>query len=140
MNRIFITDGNIRFVINLKAVNNMKNKFYSLFFLVLFAMPFPFISIYLDFKYGSMIGYLIMITAYIVLIYGCKLIKNNKIYLYGNGISVIVSLIFIQSVAHESWYYYFKPLTPVQLLIFLALLGLILQLSAWYFITKNLEK
>ena len=95
---------------------------------------------YLDFKYGTMIGYLVMTTAYVALIYGCKIINDNKIYLYGNVISATVSLIFIQSVTQESWYYYFKPLTPVQLLLFLALLIFLLQLSTEYFITKNLEK
>lgn len=126
--------------INLKVVSNMKNKLYSLLFLLLFALPFPFISMYLDFKYGTMLGYLIMIAVYVALTYGCRRINNHKVYLYGNGISVVVSLIFMQSVTYESWSYYFTPLSPVQLLFFIAILAGVLQLSAGYFINKNLEK
>lgn len=118
----------------------MKNKFYSQILLILFGLPFPFISMYLDFKFGTMIGYLIMIGAYIALVYGCQLINEKKVNLYGNAISVVISLFFIQRITFESWSYYFNPLTPYQLLIFLAALGVLIQFSAGYFINRNLEK
>lgn len=116
----------------------MKKNILSILILTIYGFPFSFISMYIDFKYGSMIGYGIMITSYVGLVYICKLVKFKNIILLGNLISSIISFVCVSNTPYEIWGYYFNPLTPIKLLILICILAILLQLFIIYLINKKL--
>ncbi|MFJ7640063.1 hypothetical protein [Peribacillus sp. NPDC097225] len=94
----------------------------------LYCFPFVYFSMYQDFNNRSMLGYLLMIVTTSILAFFGKLYSNSIPIISGNTVSAIISFYFISEMAgNEHWGGYFKPLTPYQLLIFVALVNLIPQ-------------
>ncbi|WP_240611956.1 hypothetical protein [Planococcus halotolerans] len=92
---------------------------------------------YQDFADGLMLGYLLMIAATSLLAFFSKLFSNSLPVIIGNMLSIIVSFYFINNMAgSEGWGWYFKPLSPIQLLITVSLLNLIPQFFAMKFANK----
>lgn len=109
----------------------MKKIGLNLLIICLYCFPFVYFFMYKDFHSGSMIGYLLMIILTAVIAYFGKSTNNKFSLIIGNIASVMTSYYFINNMAgYESWEGYFKPLTPVQLLIFVSILNLIPQLIA----------
>ncbi|WP_274310358.1 hypothetical protein [Solibacillus daqui] len=81
---------------------------------VVYAYPFVFFAMYMDFIKGSLWGYLIMIAGTSILAVIGKLIMQKKLIILGNLISYFSSIYFVYSMQTlEGWDGYFKPLTAM---------------------------
>ncbi|MFJ6414674.1 hypothetical protein ACIQLG_17985 [Terribacillus saccharophilus] len=109
----------------------MKKIIVGILIVCLYCFPFVYNSMYQDFANRSMLGYLLMLMATLLLAFLGKLFSSSIYLIIGNIISVIISFYFINEMSwNEEWGGYFKPLTPNQLLIFASVLFLIPQLFA----------
>lgn len=106
----------------------MKKNIVSILILLIYATPFVFISMYLDYTQRSMLGYLIMILAYIFLSCIHKLNNNKYIIFLGNFISFLLSYLLANRVTSGGWGGYFKPFGPSDFVIFITILSILLQL------------
>ena len=98
---------------------------------ILYCFPFVYYSMYQDYVDGSMLGYLMMIIATSLLAFLSRLFSNSIYFITGNIVSLVVSFYFIGEMGkREDWGYYFKPLSPYQLLILVSFLNLIPQFFA----------
>ncbi|MGE8207504.1 hypothetical protein ACQKP0_23810 [Heyndrickxia sp. NPDC080065] len=106
----------------------MKKIGFNILLICFNCFPFVFFSMYLDYKNGSMLGYLLMIIGISVIAFYAKASNNTFALIIGNIGSLIVSYYFIGKMGdNEHWGGYFKPLTPSQLLILVSILNLIPQ-------------
>ncbi|PAE15873.1 hypothetical protein CHH91_11795 [Virgibacillus sp. 7505] len=109
----------------------MKKAVVGILIVCLYCFPYVYNSMYQDFTYRSMLGYLLMLVATLLLSFLGKLFSHPIYLIIGNIFSVIISFYFISQMAwNEDWGGYFKPLTPNQLLIFASVLFLIPQVIA----------
>ncbi|PAE06649.1 hypothetical protein CHI12_15180 [Terribacillus saccharophilus] len=109
----------------------MKKIIVGILIVCLYCFPFVYNSMYQDFANRSMLGYLLMLMATLLLAFLGKLFSSSIYLIIGNIISVIISFYFINEMSwNEEWGGYFKPLTPNQLLIFASVLFLVPQLFA----------
>lgn len=103
---------------------------------LMYAYPFVFFAMYMDFLKGSLWGYFIMIASTSILAVISKLIMQKKLIIFGNLISFFSSIYFVYSMqALEGWDVFFKPLTAMQLLLIVSLLNIVPQ----YFIMKRVN-
>ena len=109
----------------------MKKIAIGILIVLLYCFPFVYFSMYLDFASGSMLGYLFMIAITSLLAFFGKIFSNSTSLIIGNILSVIISFYFIgEMMGNERWGFYFKPLTPYQLLTWVSFLNLIPQFFA----------
>lgn len=124
-----------------KVSENMKKAVVGILIVCLYCFPYVYNSMYQDFTYRSMLGYLIMLVATLLLPFFGKLFSHPIYLLIGNILSVIISFYFINEMSwNEDWGGYFKPLTPNQLLIFASVLFLIPQFIAMRLAKKLKDK
>lgn len=99
----------------------------DLLIVVLYSIPYSFISIYGDFKMNSILGYIVGIAFCTILAYWSWNHNKKWIIALGNIISLIVSLLLTSNISYDVWGYYFKPATPTALLIIVSIISLIIQ-------------
>ena len=106
-------------------------KIVGILIVIFYCFPFVYFSMYQDYVYGSMLGHLIMIiTTSLLAFFGC-LFSNSISLIIGNILSLVISYYFIGEMGRrEDWGYYFKPLSPSQLLFLVSFLNLIPQFFA----------
>ncbi|MGL5651667.1 MAG: hypothetical protein ACRDDE_07920 [Paraclostridium sp.] len=106
----------------------MKKHIISILILLIYGTPFAFISMYLDYTQRSMLGYLLMISAYIFL--SCiHIFNNNKFIIFlGNIISFVLSYLLANRIPSDGWDGYFKPFWHNDFIIFITILSILLQL------------
>ena len=88
-------------------------------FLLLCAIPYPFLAMWEDAAYGSCYLYGVMLLAHSLL---CRAAIGKKAFrplLLGNAVSLLLSLLCIQLFQTEKWLWYFKPFPAEQLAFFL---------------------
>jgi len=109
----------------------MRKVIISILIVFLYCFPFVYFAIHQDFSSGSMLGYLIMIAGTTILAFFSKYFSNIIPFIVGNIASVIISFYFLyklEVVLGGGWDGgYFKPLTPIQLLLLVSILNLIPQ-------------
>lgn len=106
------------------------------------SLPYSFMGIYLDAKYGSLLGYFLGIAVLIAII---KFIKKNTIIIpiiVGTIISTLISLELTKIFLENEWNYYFKPFTAIELILFIMTVILAIELLAFMLEIKrfNIEK
>lgn len=103
----------------------------------LYSIPYSFISIYWDFKIGSILGYILGVVFCMILAYHSW--KGNRKWMIAlcNIISLIVSLMLTNKISYDVWGYYFKPFTPMALLVIVSAVSLIIQLLTIYLFRKR---
>lgn len=100
----------------------------SIVIFCLYCFPYVYYSMYQDFANKLILGYLLMIVATSLLAFFGKLYSTSIPLILGNIASAIISFYLISNMeGNERWGGYFKPLTPYQLLMFVALVNLIPQ-------------
>lgn len=113
----------------------MKKHIISILILLIYGTPFVFISMYLDYTQRSMLGYLLMISAYIFLSCIHRFNNNKFIIFLGNIISFALSYSLANRVTSGGWGGYFKPFWPSDFVIFVTILSILIQIFL-----KNLVK
>lgn len=107
----------------------------------LYCFPYVYYSMYLDFANRLMLGYLLMIVATSILAFFGKLYSTNIPLILGNIASAMISFYLISNMeGNDRWGGYFKPLTPYQLLMFVASLNLIPQFISMKLANKYKKK
>lgn len=119
----------------------MKLTFTSALTNILSALPFPFFSIYLDFTYRSMSGYLVMmiaLTSFLIL----SVKRRTPLLLFnGSVLSTIILLILNQSMANtEGWPTYSKPFSSSTLILTIFVIGLFSQFLFYFFLVESKKK
>lgn len=103
----------------------------SILIICLYSFPFTYFSMYQDFINRSLVGYVIMIVATLLLAFLSKFYVNLVPMIVGNILSGFISLYFISRMMGSiGWDGYFKPASPNQLLIVVSFLNLIPQFIA----------
>lgn len=115
----------------------MKKHTISILILLIYGTPFVFISMYLDYTQRSMLGYLLMISAYIFL--SCThIFNNNKFIIFlGNIISFALSYSLANIIPSDGWYGYFKPFWHNDFVIFVTILSILIQLFLKILVKKK---
>lgn len=103
----------------------------SILIICLYSFPFTYFSMYQDFINRSMVGYVIMIAATLLLAFLSKFYVNSVPMIVGNILSGFISFYFISRMMGSiGWDGYFKPASPNQLLFVVSFLNLIPQFMA----------
>ena len=115
----------------------MKKHTISILILLIYGTPFVFISMYLDYTQRSMLGYLLMISAYIFL--SCThIFNNNKFIIFlGNIISFALSYSLANIIPSDGWDGYFQPFWHNDFVIFVTILSILIQLFLKILVKKK---
>ena len=105
----------------------MKKWLVRIIILLLYSVPYMFLSMNGDATTGTMIYYGVMILAFVLLCYLSKRTDNKALVIIGNIISFITSLICLFQFRTEKWGWYFKPLTDIQLMITVSVVAFVIQ-------------
>ena len=104
----------------------MKNKGLHILYVLLCAIPYPFLAMWEDASFGSCWCYAGMFLAHLFLYRAAKGKGLGRLLLLGNGLSLLLSLLCIQLFQTEKWLWYFKPFSAVQLAV-----SLVAVLTLW---------
>lgn len=96
--------------------------------LAAYTVPYFFLAMWEDAAFGTLWCYLLTILAFSRLLRFVSRRGLTKLLLLGNSFSFFTSLLCIHFFQAEKWSWYFKPFSPVQLLMVLSVLALLLQL------------
>ncbi len=105
----------------------MKKTLTKLSLILGYCIPFVFLAMNEDAKFGSLWFYLIMIIGFGSLCCASVKTNNSWIIVAGNIISFASSCIFSWNFQTEKWEYYFKPFSPNQLIIFETIIAFVIQ-------------
>ena len=97
------------------------NKAIAIIAMLGYACPFVYMAMFLDYSSWFMAGYANMLVVTPVLAVICSKAWGVKAVVLGNLLTFFVSYYYVVGVEDvERWEYYFKPLTPVQMLVFVS--------------------
>lgn len=114
---------------------------YILILVVYLGSPSAFYAMYFDYKYGTILGYLLMIIVLSILAYSCSMLDNKFLFFMGNILSFCMSFILnLNMDINTDWGYFFAPLQTYQLLILITILNLIPQLIIVKIISEENKK
>ena len=102
-----------------KGGMQMTQKKFSALYLLLCAIPYPFLAMWEDATYGSCWLYGVMLLTHIFLWRIAKRKGLGRLLFLGNSLSLLPSLLCIHLFQTEKWLWYFKPFSAVQLAVFL---------------------
>lgn len=108
----------------------MNKIYFSILIICAYSFPYAFFSMYLDYTKQSMLGYLAMIAATFLLAFVGRLSGNSIAIIIGNILSLLISLYFVNRMGSDWGGGYFKPFTPIQLVIVVSVLNTLPQLLA----------
>lgn len=103
----------------------------QLFLFLGFSLPYPFLSLYCDIQYDSMLMYGIMILCLIFLFRSAKKGNHRYTVICGNLVSFLLSCGCILLFQKDSWGIYTKPLTPMQVVVSVCIVSVLLQWLVW---------
>lgn len=105
----------------------MKDRKFNPLVFIFSALPYSFLAMYGDFKYGSMILYGFAIIAVALLIFVSKK-KNAFLSLFfGSTVSLAISVFLTANYNQDHWNWYFKPLSEIQMSLLLSIIILIVE-------------
>lgn len=102
-----------------------------------YCVPYAFLSMYGDAERGTMMLYGVMAAAMGLLCWGTVKLKSVYTLLAGNILSCAVSCLCVSRLQTEKWEWYFKPLSAIQLVIFISVIALAIQAAVWASVSKK---
>src|SRR5690625_4534178 len=117
----------------------MKKLVIRILIFCMYCFPFVYYSMYQDFEYGSLFGYLIIIVGISILAFFFKIYCKLSLLIFGNIATGLISFYFVYTYGIGWDVGYFKPLTPYQLLLLVSVLNLIPQFLVMK-LTKSVKK
>ena len=115
----------------------MTQKKFSAVYLLLCAIPYPFLAMWEDAAYGSGYLYGVMLLAHLFLWRAAKRKSLGRLLLLGNCLSLLPTLLCIHFFQTEKWLWYFKPFSAPQLALFLTAALTLWELAALYLSRKR---
>lgn len=110
----------------------MKKTTMRTLLLIVYWIPFAFIGMYGDAVYDTVWAYAFMVAELAVLCWVCMKYQCPEVIVLGNLITTISSYFCLQQVLETDqialWDTYFKPLTPVQMLLVMTAVAALVQL------------
>lgn len=98
--------------------------------LLAYAIPYPFLAMWEDAAFGTLWCYVGMVLVLVLLGRFSIRAGLGRVMFAGNGLSFLLSLFCVQLFQTEKWSWYFKPLSPVQLLVLLSVMIVFFELFA----------
>lgn len=92
--------------------------------LLLYCIPFAFLSVYGDATSGTMMFYVVMLVGFALLCWGALKTKNIPIIFIGNIASCVFSYIAAKLSSLEPMGEYFKPFTSQSLIILISVVSI----------------
>lgn len=105
----------------------MNEKVIKALMLLAYCIPYGYLSMQGDFNSGTMIFYGFMIVSLGILLRVAIKTKNTIVLVIGNVLSFISSYIFISQNQTGDWASYFKPFSPLDLLILITMVAFLIQ-------------
>lgn len=94
--------------------------------LMLFMIPFVYLSLWLDTYFQSVLGFFFSLVLAVLLGFYFKASKQLHLWAVGNIVSTLISLLLQHQ--HPEWHFHYQPFNPTLLVLSLSLLYLIPQL------------
>ena len=116
----------------MKRTNQM-----SILLLMAYCIPFAYLCVMGDGKWGTMLFYGVMIAGFSLLCWGAVKTGRRTIIFIGNLCSLLSSCAAAVLTDMEPMGHYFKPFTAFTLMILLSVLALIFQIIPAFLITKG---
>lgn len=115
----------------------MNKKLINILLLLAYCVPYQFLAMYGDHHFNTILLYGFMVICFGVLTWIA--VKNNLVVtlVIGNILSCILSYFFIQYSSYD-WSDYFKPFSPVGLLLFVTIILFISQVLFIYHFKKRI--
>ena len=112
----------------------MTKKIDKVIVAIIYAIPYVFISLYLDSEYHTVAGYVLLSVVMISLCTYCIKQHNAKLLVVGNILSIASSFICLQ-ISDLVDKNYFKPFSAGWLMVLIAVISLLIQLFAYFICT-----
>lgn len=114
----------------------MYKKIFRRLMLLFYCIPFAFLAMYGDAMSGSMMFLGVMLAGFGLLCSVAVITNNANVLIIGNLLSFLSSTFFTLIYLPVEWSWYFKPLTPMLLLILITTILFSIQ----YFIIRLFSK
>lgn len=108
----------------------MNKKLIKFLMLMAYCIPYGYLAMKGDATSGTMIFYGFMIIGFGILCRTAIRTHNTIILIIGNILSFISSYLFTLRNLPEEWSWYFKPFTPVGLLVLITIVSFIIQIAS----------
>ncbi len=105
----------------------MNNRMVRIALLLIACVPYAFLAVNGDAKYGTMLFYGLMVAGLTLLCWGALKTNHIPIIYIGNILSFFSSYIIAKIAGLKSMGYYFKPFTSFSLIITLSIVAIIIQ-------------
>ena len=119
-------------------MTRINKKMIKILILLAYSVPYGYLAMKGDASYGTMIFYGFMIVGFGIL-YKISIRTNNTLLIIiGNVLSFISSYLFTKmNLSLEEWAWYFKPFTPVSLLLLITGILFVIQILLLFNTNKN---
>lgn len=87
----------------------------SVFLVAGYCIPYVFLALFGDLRYGTVLLYAAMLAGFSALLICAVKTKQFFAVIIGNGISTLSSLVFVHTCIPDDFSWYFKPFTPASL-------------------------
>ncbi len=109
----------------------MNKKLIKFLMLMAYCIPYVYIAMNGDATSGTMIFYGFMIIGFGILCRTAIRTHNTIILIIGNSLSFISSyFLILRKLPSEEWSCYFKPFTPVGLLVLITIVSFMIQIAS----------
>ena len=102
-----------------------------------YCIPFVFLSMWEDARFGTLWFYFVMIACLCVLCCSVARSKSTYMIFVGNLLSFISSNVFFKLFQTEKWQYYFKPFSGYGLIVFESIVVFVLQMLLLLYLRKK---
>lgn len=99
-----------------------------LLLLIIYCIPFAFLSVNGDAIWGTMLFYGLMIMGFTLLCFGTVKTNNTAIIYIGNILSYISSYVFAKLTNLELMEHYFKPFTSYSMIFVISIVAILFQI------------
>lgn len=116
----------------------MRDKIKKMILLLIgYCVPFSFLAMYGDVTFGSMWLYVLLVLGYGLLCWLSIRFRSLSTLLLGNVISGGISAGCVAAFQTEKWSWYFKPFTPMTMVILISVVAFVVQLTIWLAINRK---
>lgn len=116
----------------------MDKKLMRILILLAYSIPYGYLAMNGDATSGTMIFYGLMIMGFSLLYKVIVKTREISLLIIGNILSFITSYFFtLRNLSSKEWSSYFKPFTPLGLLVLISIISFIIQILLAYQSRKN---
>ncbi|WP_440897594.1 hypothetical protein ACS127_06420 [Amphibacillus sp. Q70] len=114
----------------------MNKKLIKILMLLAYCVPYVYLAMRGDYNSGTMMFYGLMIVCLGLLLWLAIKTKNVSVLIVGNVLTFSSSYFFILQNQKDDWWTYFKPFSPIGLLVSITIIILVIQALFIYYSKK----